>query len=433
MIAGLLNRINPVPILVVGDLILDTYTIGKVKRISPEAPVGVVHVISEEVKPGGACNVALNLISLGAPVQLMGRIGKDQAGQQLLNKLEADGVDVSAILCEADHKTPHKNRVIADNQQIIRIDHEDVTQLSPALEEQFIQLIPTLVRGKHAVAISDYGKGFLTVRLLRALIDEAKRQKVPVIVDPKGTDFKRYSGATLVKPNQSEAYNAANKPSTASLEEVAQTIMDACQIEQLMITRSQHGITVFDRHANREDYPVQVREIKDVTGAGDTVLAIVSCALANGLTLGEASQLANAAAGIAIEYIGCARVTLAQLAKKLLDENAGNKIFDDAHLYALKQALQGTQYVLIDVPRDEAIHPKAYRSIANLRSEGYSIILCLNDMDADTLHMVAGLQHIDFIIQKGESLTNLLTILNPEKIYTSSSMGIQASAELAIN
>lgn len=433
MIAGLLNRINPVPILVVGDLILDTYTIGKVKRISPEAPVGVVHVISEEVKPGGACNVALNLISLGSSVQLVGRIGKDLAGQQLLNKLKAEGVDVSAILCESDHKTPHKNRVIADNQQIIRIDHEDVTQLSSALEEQFLSMVPELIQGKRAVAISDYGKGFLSKRLLRAIIDEAKNQNVPVIVDPKGTDFNRYSGATLIKPNQSEAYNAANMSSTATLEDVARAIMEKCHIEQLMITRSQHGITIFDRDGLREDYPVQVREIKDVTGAGDTVLAMVSCAVANELSLGEASQLANAAAGIAIEFIGCARVTLAQLAKKLLAENAGNKIFDDAHLYALKQALQETKYILIDVGQDCGIQPKAYRAIAALRNDGYSIILCLNDMDPDTLHMLAGLQHIDFIIQKGESLTNLLAVLNPEKIYTSTPEGILPAAELAIN
>lgn len=433
MIAGLLSRVTPVSILVIGDLILDTYTIGKVKRISPEAPVGIVHVQSEEVKPGGACNVSLNLLSLGCSVQLAGRIGGDNAGQKLLATLQTEGVDISAILTEPNHKTPHKNRIIADNQQIIRVDHEEIIPLSHNLEEQFLKQIPHLVKGKKAVAVSDYGKGFLTPRLLRALIDEAKKQHVPVIVDPKGSDFTRYTGATLVKPNQAEAYAAAHKPSTASLEEVAQSLFSSCQIEQLMITRSQHGISVFHNQGSREDYPAQMREIKDVTGAGDTVLAMVTCAIANGLTSGEASQLANAAAGIAIEHIGCARVTLAQLAKKLLAENAGNKVFDNADLYALKQALDGAKYVLIDLNDGEILHPKAYRAIADLKKEGYATLLSCSAMDEDAFQMLIALRDIDFIIHKEQSRANLLSFLTPEKIYSAHSTGIAEITELAVN
>lgn len=432
MIAGLLSRVAPVPVLVIGDLILDTYTIGKVKRISPEAPVGIVHVHHEEVKPGGASNVSLNLVSLGSFVQLVGRIGADAAGQQLLSTLRMEGVDVSAILVEQGHKTPHKNRIIADNQQIIRVDHEEVSILSADLEREFIQRVPELLNGKKAIAVSDYGKGFLTPKLLRALIDEAKKQGIPVIVDPKGTDFKRYSGATLIKPNQSEAYAAAKMPTTASLEEVADTLLSQCDIGRLMITRSQHGITVFDKQGAREDYPAQVKEIKDVTGAGDTVLAMITCAIANGLSSGEASQLANAAAGIAIEHIGCARVTLPELAKKLLAENAGNKVFDHADLYVLRQALEGVQYTLIDLSQGEMLHPKAYSAISQLKREGYTTLLCCPPMDDDVFQMLIALRDIDFIIQKETNKTHLQS-LNPEKIYCTTSTGLHETAELAVN
>lgn len=433
MTAGLLSRLSPQPILVVGDLILDTYTIGKVGRISPEAPVGIVHVHSEEAKPGGACNVALNLISLGSTVQLMGRIGSDLPGRKLMDRLNAEGVDVSAILSEPGHKTPHKNRVIADNQQIIRIDHEEVSPLSIDAEAHFIQMMPQFIFGKKAVAISDYGKGLLTPKLLRAIIDEARKQKVPVIVDPKGSDFSRYSGATLVKPNQGEAYAAAGKTTSATLDEVAASIFEDCRIDYLMITRSQHGISVFDRTGTRNDFPAQVREILDVTGAGDTVLAMVAQALANALSPSEASLLANAAAGIAVEHIGCARVSLAELAQKLLADNSDNKVFDDAHLYALKQALNGTKSALIDFLGTDGMPQKVYRAITTLKDEGFAILLAVGDVDADTLHLFTALRDIDFIIHKGAGLTNLCELLEPQRVYITTSDGLQPFAELAVN
>ncbi len=431
--AGLLSHIAPVPVLIIGDLILDTYTVGKVGRISPEAPVGVVHVQSENAKPGGASNVALNLLSLGCDVHLMGRVGFDVPGRVLLETLEKEGVDVTSILSEEGLVTPHKNRVIADSQQIIRIDHEAVTPLNPIIEEQFIEMIPDLIRGKKAVALSDYGKGFFTARLLEAIIAEARANEIPVIVDPKGADFTRYKGATLIKPNQKEAYLAAHKTSSAKLEEVAATLIESCAIGWLMITRSQDGIALFNQQLERKDFAAQVREIQDVTGAGDTVLAMVTTALANGLSPEDACILANAAAGIAIEHIGCARVTLAELAKKMLTTNARNKVFDDAHLIALKQALIESKTALVDFSAQEEMPAKVYRALTDLKAEGFTILLAVAELESDTLNLLTGLHDIDFIIQTKEELHTLCKVIQPNRFFVSTQEALVEAEELALN
>lgn len=422
--AGLLNRLNSVSILVVGDLILDTYTVGKVKRISPEAPVGVVHVDSEEAKPGGACNVALNIEALGSKVQLVGRVGDDASGARLVESITQNGIDTSTIVRETDFITPHKNRVIAENQQLVRIDHEKASPLSATAEQKLIADLPQLLEGKGAVAVSDYGKGFLTPNLLKALINEANNRSIPVIVDPKGSDFSRYNGATMIKPNQAEAYAASKLSGDASLEQVAQTIQEGCSITTLMITRSKEGIALFDAQGQRSDYPVSVREVKDVTGAGDTVLAMVACALANGLTAGDAAILANAAAGIAIEYVGCARVTLSQLAHKLLTDNVDNKVFDEEHLYALQQVIGDSNYVIIGFDPAEGLHPKAYRAMTELRLQGHATLLYLNRTDDDSLHLLAALRDVDFILRKGESLASLHEAMSPSKLFVATQIGL---------
>ncbi len=297
-------------ILVVGDVMLDVYTMGEVHRISPEAPVPVLRVKEESRQPGGAGNAILNLVSLGMEVVALGRIGADGAGSHFLEALEQEGVDTSAMVEDSSFQTPVKNRMIASGQQIVRIDHETPSILSAALEKQICATFPTLLKGVDIVAISDYAKGFLTPSLLKELITQARELRVPVIVDPKGRDFFRYRGSSLLKPNLSEAIAAAGLGMEATLDDVARQILQEVAVETLMITRAKEGISIYSRHdCVRHDFPAQVHEIKDVTGAGDTVLAVITAALANQLPLDEAAKLANLAAGIAIERIGCARVS----------------------------------------------------------------------------------------------------------------------------
>jgi D-beta-D-heptose 7-phosphate kinase/D-beta-D-heptose 1-phosphate adenosyltransferase len=304
-------------ILLLGDIMLDVYTMGEVVRISPEAPVPILRVLGEEQRPGGAGNAILNLVSLGMDVVAMGRIGRDAAGEAILQALRVEQVDVSGLLYDSSFRTPLKNRMIAAGQQIVRIDYEEITPLSSFLEREAITLLSSLLNHVHLVAISDYGKGFLSPLLLQQLISQAKRAGIPVIVDPKGRDFSRYSGVTLIKPNLAEATAAAGVGIEASLEEIAHRILGSVEVDQLMITRAREGISLFSPTLQRTDFPAHVHEIKDVTGAGDTVLAVIAAAFANGWTMGEAAYLANTAAGMVIEKLGCARVTSAELAARL--------------------------------------------------------------------------------------------------------------------
>lgn len=415
------SRIAPIKVLVIGDFLLDTYTFGKAKRISPEAPVAVVNVIKEESKAGGAGNVVLNLVSLGAQVVAVGRVGCDKAGTILCNTLETEGVNVEGIISEPEYSTPVKNRVIADTQQIVRIDHEQFIPISQLTEETIISLLPSLIKDVKIIAISDYGKGFLSQKLLRAIISIGRERNIPIIADPKGIDFTKYQGATIIKPNLGEAFAAANLPTDAPLEKVAERILDIANAETLMITRSEAGISLFHRNKTREDFPVRKREVKDVTGAGDTVLAMLACSLANNLSLTEAVQLSNVAAGIAIEKVGCARISLSDLAKRLLEEDVDNKIFDQEHLFALQEALKVRDFSVFILPAQKHLSNQIFKNIREIKRQQKNDLLVYIDgdfQDEENLHILASLKEIDFIIYKAECLNQLCKAEGLKAIYS---------------
>jgi D-beta-D-heptose 7-phosphate kinase/D-beta-D-heptose 1-phosphate adenosyltransferase len=415
-----LCRLGNAKVMVVGDFMLDNYTIGKARRISPEAPVAVVSVTRQESRPGGAGNVVLNLISLGASVVALGRVGCDAAGESIKSLLGRESVDTGGIYAQENYPTPVKNRIIADNQQIVRIDFEDAVPLSEAIEAKIIKDLPHLMQTVSTVAISDYGKGFLSKKLLKAIIDEARKREIPVITDPKGLDFSKYSGTTMIKPNLSEAYAAAGLPPETPLDAAAVKILQAANADILMVTRSEQGLSLFYRGGDRRDFPVRVREVKDVTGAGDTVLAMLTCAVANGLSMDESAQLSNIAAGIAIERFGCARVTLSDLARRLLEFDVTNKIFDEDHLFALKAALQDRNYTILSVPSDQGMTSSIFTAIHRLGQEPNSdLILFLEDADINDpfVHLLASLNTVKFIIVHEPSLVSLCESLPPKALY----------------
>ena len=419
-LTGTFNRLGRAKVLVAGDLMLDTYTIGKARRISPEAPVAVVQVLQEDHRPGGAGNVILNLISMGSEVVAVGRIGKDAPGETLLKALIDEGVDTKGIVTQPGFQTPVKNRIIAENQQIVRVDHEKVLTIPEMLEQQVIEALPALLKGIQVVALSDYGKGFLSRTLLAAIIEQSRLMGIPVIADPKGTDFTKYSCATVIKPNLGEAYAAANLTPEASLDQVAERVLHISQAEILMLTRSEAGISLFYKDGSRQDFPVRVREVKDVTGAGDTVLAMLTCAMANGLTISDAAQLSNIAAGIAIERLGCARVSLSELARRLLSMDAANKIFDEEHLFALQQALKGRPFVLLGLNGEKGLTSKIFSSIrqlANCQEWDLLVYVRDNQPSEEFLNILASLNDVDFIILKTESLKNLCLTIHPQEVY----------------
>lgn len=418
-LAHALGRLKSIKALVIGDLFLDSYTIGKAKRISPEAPVAVINVEREEHRPGGAGNVILNLLSLGAQVIAVGRKGNDWAGQTFTNALENEGVNTEAIVLQEGYSTPIKNRVIADNQQIVRVDHESVVLLEESVEQGIIDRLDSLLEGVSVIAISDYGKGFLTSTLLTALIQKAKERDILVITDPKGKDFSRYRGTTIIKPNLSEAYAAANLPMTAPLDQAAASVLSQCEAELLMVTRSEAGISLFHKEGCRSNFPVHAKEVKDVTGAGDTVLAVLAFALANHLSIDEAAQLCNVAAGIAIEHVGCARVSITDLAVRLFQYDMEHKIFDHEHLFVLQEILKDTSFILLTISNISAITPSLFRAVKEISAEKKSLLLYIEDSNpCDTLlEMLSSLHEVNYILFHPESLKALSDHATPEKVF----------------
>jgi D-glycero-beta-D-manno-heptose-7-phosphate kinase len=420
-LSGLFSRLSPVRVAVIGDYMYDTYTTGKVRRISPEAPVSVLHVQREESRPGGAGNVVLNLISLGATVVAIGRVGHDSAGKNIVKALEDEGVNTDGIIFQNQFQTPVKNRLIADAQQILRVDIENISPIPEQIEQAIVDRLPALLESVDIIAISDYGKGFLSRSLLMAIIETAKLKDIPVIVDPKGDDFTKYQGATVLKPNLHEAYAAAKMPQEASLEQVAEVLFKKVVVDMLMITRSEAGISLFTRDGKHMDFPVRSKEVKDVTGAGDTVLAMVSVAIGNDLDIKYGAQLANIAAGIAIERLGCARINLSDLAVRLLEYDVDNKVFDEEHLFALQQALKDKRYCVLGLYSMNGMTTPLFRSIRKLssRERDIKLIVYIRDSNPDEefVSLLSSLAEVDFVVLKCESLKNLCEIIHPHETY----------------
>ncbi len=296
-------------VLVVGDAMLDRYWFGAVERISPEAPVPVVRVSREEERLGGAANVALNVKVLGTPTTLLTVVGQDAAGTRLRELLEHQGVD-ARLGTDPEFQTVVKLRVIGRSQQLLRIDFENQPQheLLQQMLADYEQLLPE----HDLVLLSDYGKGGLAH--VSHMIELARAAAKPVLVDPKGSDFSRYAGATAITPNRSELAAVIGAwQGEADLERRATVLREQLGLAGLMLTRSEEGISLFDDGGHLR-LPTAAREVYDVTGAGDTVIAALAALLACGMPLREAAAWANRAAGIVVSRFGTAAVTHAELA-----------------------------------------------------------------------------------------------------------------------
>ncbi len=295
-------------VLVVGDLMLDRYWQGPASRISPEAPVPIVHVSDTEERPGGAGNVALNIAKLGAQCTVLGLTGDDDAANALEKSLQSSGVKTHFVRLK-DNATVTKLRVLSRHQQLIRLDFEDgfIGQDLSAQESEFAQLL-----GDHDVVVcSDYGKGGL--RNIQSLIALCNEKKVPVLVDPKGTDFDKYDGASLITPNLSEFEAVVGEcEDEAALVEKAEQLREQCNLDALLITRSEKGMSLISS-SDVVHMPTHALEVYDVTGAGDTVISTLAAALAAGEELQSATALANLAAGIVVGKLGTASVTPQEL------------------------------------------------------------------------------------------------------------------------
>ncbi|MDN3507855.1 MAG: bifunctional ADP-heptose synthase [Simkaniaceae bacterium] len=400
------NALKPVKVIVIGDLMLDRYTSGSTGRVSPEAPVLVVHEKECKSLPGGAGNVALNLVSLGARVSLFSRIGKDEAGKEVKRLLCDGGIDVHGIYAQENYPTTVKHRVISSHHHLLRLDTEALDALSVELEKQVIAKIET--ETADAIAISDYGKGFLTKQLLQKVIELGNKRNIPVIVDPKGTDFIKYFGATMIKPNKKEAYEAVQRAQSFPIENVGKELLEMTGAQKILITRSDEGMSLFEKDKTL-NFPVKVREVSDVTGAGDTVLATVTLGMANDLNMADVIALANIAGALAVETLGCARITLSNIAERLLAQNVVNKIFDEDHLYALEQVVQQRPVAHITLKKDEELSAEFLLDLQEKQKDSL-IILHIQGRESDDplIKLLSTLPFVDFIILKQNILEDLL-------------------------
>lgn len=295
-------------VLVVGDVMLDRYWHGHVDRISPEAPVPVVRVTQIEDRLGGCANVALNIASLGAHASLLSVVGQDDDGRRLAQLIQSHGIHAE-LKQDPNLQTTVKVRVIGRHQQLLRADFENEPQ-TEVLSSQ-TQRFSELVQDHHVVLCSDYGKGGLAH--IQDMIQHAQRSKKPILVDPKGSDYTRYAGATVITPNRSELQQVIGKWSSESeLTERAHALRQALELEAILLTRSEEGMTLFDREGQLH-VAAQAREVFDVTGAGDTVIAALASLMAVGLSLRQSIPWANKAAGIVVGKFGTASVTPKEL------------------------------------------------------------------------------------------------------------------------
>lgn len=295
-------------VLVVGDCMLDQYWFGDAERISPEAPVPVVRVLRTDARLGGAANVALNITTLGAKAALMSVAGEDEAGHTLRSLLEASGIE-SLLQTDSSIKTTVKLRIIARQQQMLRADFEDAPtrEVLAAILGSFNDQIER----SDAVVLSDYGKGGLNH--IRQMIEHARQVGVPVLIDPKGSDYSRYKGATLITPNRAELATVTGCwSSEEELRNKAQRLREELDLKALLLTRSEEGMTLYTADGELT-VPAQAREVFDVSGAGDTVIAVTAAMLAAGADLQEAVRIANRAGGIVVGKLGTASVSYKEL------------------------------------------------------------------------------------------------------------------------
>lgn len=307
----LLDRLTNKKILVIGDIMLDQYWWGNVTRISPEAPVPVVRLERTTTNVGGAANVAANIAALGCTPVLIGCVGDDLHGKDLAANLESCGVDPSSLAVVSAMQTIVKTRIIAGGQHITRVDQEqsdfDFSRAFKELEES----IDANIGEAAGIVLSDYAKGTLSDEIIQKAIDVATRLEIPIIVDPKGNEFRKYSGATMITPNKREAATACGLDlSSKNVTETAgRKLHELLPSTNILVTEGEHGMTLFE---NGDSYHTEsaAREVFDVTGAGDTVVASLAVALTNGLSLRDSVQFANIAAGYAVQRVGTTIVSL---------------------------------------------------------------------------------------------------------------------------
>ena len=399
-------------VLVVGDVMLDKYWHGATERISPEAPVPIVKVKSNDARAGGAANVALNIAALKLSAKVLGVVGKDHEASELESLLSDKGVQ-SGFVVAANQPTITKLRIMSRHQQLLRLDHEEV--FAPEYAQDLNRLTLQDLDNVATVVLSDYAKGSL--QSVNVLIAELRKSGLPVLVDPKGTDFGRYKGATLLTPNMSEFETVVGScHSEDEVVERAVRLLDELSLDALLVTRSEKGMTLFQAGKDPVYYAANAKAVFDVTGAGDTVIATLASALATGMSLEGAVEVANIAAGIAVSKLGTDTVSLAELNAELASFSGLEQqkvINESALVQALVAAKQRNEKIVFTNGCFDILHPGHVSYLNAARKLGDKLIVAVNS-DASVsrlkgpsrpindlehrMHVLGGLASVDWVV-----------------------------------
>ena len=374
-------------LLVVGDLMIDEYVWGDVDRISPEAPVQIVSVKSEEYTLGGSGNVVKNLVTLGAKVTVLGVTGAGKDGKLLLEKLKDLGIDSRGIIQESGRHTTKKTRIIADHQQVLRIDRETIKEISSKTFETLIDLADKIIPDMSVVLISDYGKGLITRSLVSKLVSIAKAHNKITIADPKGLDFKKYSGISLITPNKKEASLASGVEilDEKTLSAAGTRLLKKTGVERLLITCGKDGMAFFEPDQKMFKINTDAREVYDVSGAGDTVVAVLGICLAAGMSYRKSITIANTAAGIVVGKVGTATVTKKELvqALKQTPEKIVSKYKSLSELSELCRKLQkNRKKIVLTNGCFDLLHVGHIKLFSASKQLGDALIVAIDDDDS---------------------------------------------------
>ncbi len=417
-------------VLIVGDVMLDQYWHGKTSRISPEAPVPIVHIKEKDERPGGASNVALGVKALGATPYLLGLVGEDSAATCLETLLEKHQIDCYLQRLSGAH-TIKKLRVLSRDQQIVRLDTESTFVLDHTIRLQFFERYKQALAHTDIVVLSDYGKG--TLFDPAAWIMEARARGLSVIVDPKSLHFSDYQGASVLTPNlkEFEAVVGVCKDSEQIVEK-AEQLLSRYAIEAMIITRSEQGLSVVTQHAPVQHLQAVAREVHDVTGAGDTVIAVLSVALASGHPLVEAAHLSNIAAGVVVSKLGASTVSVSELEKALIQNQDFplGIIEEESLIQILNLSRRSGERIVFTNGCFDILHAGHVMYLEQARALGHRLIVGVNSDDsvarlkgttrpinplADRMSVLAGLRSVDWVLPFSEDTPErLIKALSPD-------------------
>jgi D-beta-D-heptose 7-phosphate kinase / D-beta-D-heptose 1-phosphate adenosyltransferase len=427
-------------ILVVGDLMIDSYLWGSCDRISPEAPVQVVNVDSENRILGGAGNVINNLYALGAKVDVISVIGECEISKELKDLLTDIKIDIQYLVTQKGRVTSKKSRIIASQQQVVRYDRESTDEINIKSTKKILDTFKEIINNYDAILLSDYGKGILTFDLTQSLINIANRNKKKVLIDPKGLDYSKYNGAYLLTPNKKEASEATNViiKDDESLLNAIQNLKEQCNLEVSLITLSDKGVAIFDKELRI--HPTVAREVFDVTGAGDTILASLGFALSCNNDIDAAVKFANLAAGVVVGKIGSATATITEIIEY---ESSLNKSTSDEHIktwndisYIVSELKNKDKKIVFTNGCFDILHFGHVKYLEKAKSFGDVLILGLNsdysvqklkgenrpiNNQDDRAYILASLEVVDYVVIFDEDTPfDLIKLIKPDLLVKGS-------------